>query len=70
MLTARVDQIKQLRQTILNFAVRGKLAPQDPNDEPVAGLLKRTTAEKAWRVKQRMLREQKPLPRLSRWSCR
>ena len=40
-LTTRPDQIKALRQTILNLAVRGKLVPQDPNDEPTAGLLKR-----------------------------
>lgn len=33
-LTARPDQIKQLRQTILNIAVRGKLVQQDPADEP------------------------------------
>ncbi len=33
-LTARPDQIKQLRQTILNLAVRGMLVPQDPKDEP------------------------------------
>jgi len=32
-LTTRPDQIKQLRQTILNLAVRGKLVAQDPNDE-------------------------------------
>jgi type I restriction enzyme S subunit len=33
-LTARADQIKQLRQAILNVAVRGKLVPHDSNDEP------------------------------------
>lgn len=39
-LTARPDQIKQLRQTILNLAVRGKLVPQDPADEPAEELLR------------------------------
>ncbi len=34
-LTTRPNQIKQLRQTILNLAVRGKLVPQDPSDESV-----------------------------------
>jgi type I restriction enzyme S subunit len=43
-LTTRPDQIKQLRQTILNLAVRGKLVPQDPNDEPASELLKRIAA--------------------------
>ena len=45
-LTTRPDQIKQLRQTILNLAVRGKLVPQDPNDEPASELLKRIAKEK------------------------
>ncbi len=38
-LTTRPDQIKQLRQTILNLAVRGRLVAQDPADEPHAELL-------------------------------
>jgi type I restriction enzyme, S subunit len=44
-LTARPDQIKELRQTILNLAVRGKLVPQDAKDEPASDLLKRIEAE-------------------------
>ena len=46
-LTTRPDQIKALRQTILNLAGRGKLVPQDPNDEPASELLKRIAAEKS-----------------------
>ncbi len=34
-LTTRPDQIKQLRQTILNLAVRGKLVPQNSNEKPL-----------------------------------
>jgi len=45
-LTTRPDQIKQLRQTILNLAVRGKLVPQDANDEPAAELLRRIAKER------------------------
>ncbi|MGB3313773.1 MAG: restriction endonuclease subunit S, partial [Albidovulum sp.] len=45
-LTTRPDQIKPLRQTILNLAVRGKLVAQDAADEPAAELLKRFKAAK------------------------
>lgn len=45
-LTTRPDQIKTLRQTILNLAVRGKLVAQDPTDEPAAELLKRIAKER------------------------
>ncbi len=44
-ITARSDQIKQLRQTILNLAVRGRLVTQDANDEPATELLKRIAKE-------------------------
>jgi type I restriction enzyme S subunit len=45
-LTTRPDQIKTLRQTILNLAVRGKLVEQVPTEEPAAKLLKRIAEEK------------------------
>ena len=48
-LTTRPDQIKRLRQTILNLAVRGKLVPQDARDEPASELLKRIAKAKAER---------------------
>ncbi|MDI4740356.1 hypothetical protein MJN54_34945, partial [Salmonella enterica subsp. enterica serovar Kentucky] len=38
--------IKKLRELILELAVRGKLVPQDPNDEPASVLLERIAAEK------------------------
>lgn len=50
-LTTRPDQIKQLRQTILNLAVRGKLVPQDANDEPASELLRRIAKAKVERKK-------------------
>lgn len=46
-LTTRLEHIQQLRQTILNLAIRGKLVPQDPSDEPASELLTRIQAEKA-----------------------
>lgn len=45
---------KALRQKILDLAIRGKLVPQDPNDEPAEVLLKRIREQK-----QQMLKEGK-----------
>ena len=44
-LTARADQVKQLRQTILNLAVRGRLVEQNPADEPLPCLDEKTPPE-------------------------
>ena len=57
--------IKKLRELILELAVRGKLVPQDPNDEPASELLKRIAAVKAKLVKQGKIKKQKPLPEIS-----
>ena len=45
------DAIARLRRFVLDLAVRGKLVPQDPNDEPASELLKRIAAEKSRLVK-------------------
>ena len=65
-LTARADQIKHLRQTILNLAVRGKLVAQDPVDEPASELLKRIAEEKARLLRTRKIRRHKSNESLSR----
>ncbi|MDW2123612.1 restriction endonuclease subunit S [Vibrio sp. 2033] len=54
--------IDQLKQTILQLAVMGKLVPQDPSDEPAAELLKRIAEEKAQLVKEKKIKKQKALP--------
>ena len=70
----------RLRRFILDLAVRGKLVPQDPNDEPAADLLKRIAAQKTQLVKAGKIRKPKmsppllgkdmpfPLPANWRWS--
>ena len=48
-LTTRPDQLKPLRQTILNLAIRGKLIEPDPSAEPASDLLARIRTAKAKR---------------------
>jgi type I restriction enzyme, S subunit len=56
------SSIDQLKQTILQLAVMGKLVPQDPEDEPAAELLDRIAVEKAMLIKEEKLKKQKTLP--------
>jgi len=54
--------VNKLRQAILQLAVQGKLAPQDPNDEHAIELLKRIKAEKEKLIAEGKIKKQKPLP--------
>ncbi|NAW79677.1 restriction endonuclease subunit S [Vibrio sp. V33_P6A3T137] len=57
--------VKKLRELILELAVRGKLVPQDPNDEPASLLLERIAQEKAQLVKEKKIKKPKALQTLS-----
>jgi len=61
-LTTRPEHIHQLRQTILNLAVRGRLVPQVPADEPASELMKGIEMDKAQLIKEGNIRKQKALP--------
>jgi len=50
---------KQLKNSILQWAIQGKLVPQDPNDEPASVLLERIRAEKARLVKEKKIKKDK-----------
>lgn len=50
---------KQLRNSILQWAIQGKLVPQDPNDEPASVLLERIRAEKARLIKEKKVKRDK-----------
>ena len=50
---------KQLKNSILQWAIQGKLVPQDPNDEPASVLLERIRTEKAKLVKEKKIKKDK-----------
>ena len=74
---------KKLRQKILDLAIRGKLVPQDPNDEPASVLLERIRAEKERLIKEGKIKRSKKsasdtphyenvpfeIPKSWRWTC-
>lgn len=62
LLVTEPEQVKGLRDTILQLAVQGKLVPQDPNDEPASVLLTKIQAEKERLIKAGKIKRQKPLP--------
>ena len=50
---------QQLKNSILQMAVQGKLVPQDPNDEPASVLLERIRAEKERLIKEKKIKREK-----------
>lgn len=59
------DGVTRLRELALQLAVRGKLVPQDSEDEPASVLLERIAEEKALLVKEKKIRKPKALPPVS-----
>jgi type I restriction enzyme S subunit len=51
-----------LKKSILQMAIQGKLVPQDPNDEPASVLLEKIAKEKQKLIKEGKIKKQKPLP--------
>lgn len=52
---------KALRQKILDLAIRGKLVPQDPNDEPASVLLEKIREQKQQMFKEGKLKKKNEL---------
>ena len=63
-LTTRPEHIQQLRQTILNLAVRGRLVAQDPKDEPAESILRRIHQARVRLYAEKKIPKPKDLPRV------
>lgn len=64
-LTDAPNAVARLRQLILQLAVQGKLVEQDERDEPAARLLERIGTERKRLVREKKIKETKPLPPVS-----
>lgn len=60
------DSIDQLKQTILQLAVMGKLVKQDPNDEPASKLLKKIAKEKEKLIEEGKIKKEKEITKTSK----
>lgn len=56
------EKLELYKQSVLNAAIRGKLVPQDPKDEPASMLLERIRTEKEKLIKEGKIKKEKPLP--------
>lgn len=56
---------EQLKASILQYAMEGKLVKQDPNDEPASELLKKIEAEKVKLIRENKIKQTKKIPEIS-----
>ena len=59
------NSLETLNKIILDLAIKGKLVPQNENDEPAGELLKRIQAEKERLIKEKIIKKEKPLPEIT-----
>ena len=59
------NSLETLNKIILDLAIKGKLVPQNENDEPAGELLKRIQAEKERLIKEKIIKKEKPLPKIT-----
>lgn len=55
---------EQLKASVLQYAMQGKLVPQDPTDEPASELIRRIQMEKKQLIKEKKIKKEKPLPEI------
>ena len=56
---------QDLKNSVLQLAIQGKLVEQNPNDEPASVLLEKIKAEKGQLIKEKKIKKEKPLPEIS-----
>ena len=56
---------QEMKKSILQYAIQGKLVEQNPNDEPASVLLEKIKAEKEKLIKEKKIKREKPLPEIS-----
>src|SRR5690606_6269501 len=64
------EAVEELRKLILDAAMRGKLVPQDPNDEPASILLEKINQKKSFRLNKNLCglsNNEKPYPIPEKW---
>jgi len=60
------NSVEELRELILQLAVKGKLVPQDPNEETASVLLEKIIADKKRLIKEKKFKKSQTLPEIKK----